>query len=84
MDRFVTLFWGYDDAIEDQAGNPEWVAIVRRYRQKAAEKGIKVMITPRASFAGVKLLKAGLSLEETINATIRKGMTQEQWGAINA
>lgn len=83
MDRFVTLFWEYDSVIEDQAGNPEWIAIVRSYRAKVQAKGIKVMITPRASFYGARLLAAGMDQDSVIAATIRKGMTNEQWSAIN-
>jgi len=84
MDRFQMLAWDYDPAIEEQCGNAEWVAIVRSYRAKIAAKGIKVMVTPRASFAGAKLLAAGVDMPTVINVTIRKGTTAEQWSAINA
>lgn len=83
LDRFVYLTWEVDEVLErSTVGNDRWVSRVQNIRAKVHSKGLKVLITPRASYYGAKLLAAGMdqSLVETM--VLRKGMTDEQWGSL--
>lgn len=83
LDRFVTLEWEYDESFETiLSGNASWASRVQAWRKRAKAKGLKVIISPRASIVGAKLLAAGFSEQEVINMVVRKGMVQEQWNAI--
>lgn len=83
LDRFVFLAWGYDEAFELKiAGDRKWTQHVQKLRANAKAKGVKVLITPRASILGAELLKAGASWDDAEAATIRKGMTDEQWRVV--
>jgi cobaltochelatase CobS len=83
IDRFVTLVWEHSNAIEDAAANnPAWVAKIRAWRAAAKAKGIKVLITARASIFGARLLAQGLPEDVVIAATVRKGMDTAQWDSI--
>jgi cobaltochelatase CobS len=83
MDRFATLRWDIDEALELAAcPNTGWVRKVQRWRANAASKGLKVIISPRASFNGAKLLSAGLDEPTVAEMTVVKGMTPDQWASI--
>ena len=82
-DRFVVLRWDIDEALEmELCSQKQWCAHVQTLRSRAASKGLKVIISPRASIEGAKLLAAGLSWEDVESAAVRKGMTDDQWLAI--
>jgi len=79
LDRFVKLAWGYDEVLERAiAGDDNWTSAVQVMRSRAAAKGLKVVISPRASIHGAKLLAAGLTLDEVKEATVFSGLTAEQ------
>lgn len=60
-DRFTKIVWDYDNALELRiAGNAEWTRRVQAIRKAVWKHGIRVLVTPRASIRGAKLLKAGL------------------------
>lgn len=83
LDRFVSLAWDYDDALERAlCADSEWCAYVQSVRARVRAKGLRVLVTPRASYYGAKLLAAGVDRETVIAATIRKGMTPEQWDSV--
>lgn len=83
LDRFVTVDWPYDEEFETLlAGNAEWTGRVQGLRRNAKAKGIKVVITPRASIKGARALAAGVSQAQVERDFIRKGMTDQQWSAI--
>jgi len=83
MDRFVVLDWPLDAALESSTTpNAEWTAYVQSVRGKAARQGLKVIISPRASYNGAKLLAAGMSRDKVIAMTLQKGMTPDQWASI--
>lgn len=83
LDRFVKLEWNYDDGLEIAlAGNQEWTERVQSLRSKAHSKGLKVIISPRASINGAKLLASGISKTIVEQVVIRQGMTDEQWRSI--
>lgn len=84
LDRFVMLDWPIDEALEDAlCANKAWLAIVRHCRYMVISKQIKgAMITPRATLYGESLIAAGLSLQRTLAATVKKGMSDAQWDMI--
>lgn len=83
-DRFVSLSWDIDEALEMAlCPNKNWCLHVQRLRANAAKKSLKVIISPRASIFGAKLLSQGLSWEFAETSAIRKGMTADQWKSIS-
>jgi hypothetical protein len=83
LNRFVTCNWPIDEKLESATcPNADWVKRVQAYRATVKRLGIKVLITPRASYYGAALLDAGMTLEEAEEATIRGGMTEEQWQTV--
>ena len=82
-DRFVVLRWDIDEALEmELCADKKWCSHVQKIRGRAAVKGLKVIISPRASIEGAKLLGVGLPWADVELAAIRKGMTDDQWNAI--
>lgn len=85
LDRFVQLEWAVDENLEmATAPNTEWTSRVQTLRARAKAKGLKVMITPRSSYDGAALLEQGLPQDLVERMTMRKGMSQMDWEAINA
>ena len=83
IDRFVKVPWTIDESLEDSlAANPAWVSRVRSIRAKVASKGIRVLVTPRASIYGAKLLAVGIPQARVEELCIRNGMTAEQWESV--
>lgn len=83
LDRYVVLEWCYDEDLElDTAPNPTWTKRVQALRKRAAEKGLRILITPRASYQGGLLLAAGLDKSVVEKATVRRGLTDDQWKQI--
>lgn len=79
MDRFAKLEWTYDEALERAlAGNDDWTSYVQGLRVKAKAQGLKVVISPRASINGAKLIAAGLTQKEAAECTVFFGLTPEQ------
>lgn len=77
VDRFAFLSFGYDEALEmAAAGNPQWVRYVQAVRRAVADRGLDgdVLVTPRASIDGAKLLAAGMSWEAASDAVLWKGL----------
>lgn len=84
LDRFVMLDWPIDNALEAcLCPNEAWLNIVRHCRKRVIDQQIKgAMVTPRASIYGAALLRAGVSIERVMKATLQKGMSDAQWGMI--
>ena len=79
LKRFAFLSWDYDGALElNTAPNPAWTKRVQAIRAKVATKGLRVLVTPRESYEGAKLLASGLDLDTVEHMTIFAGMTDEQ------
>lgn len=81
MDRFVILDWPLDEELERTlSSDSKWLARVQKTRRNCEKRGVKgMMISPRATFYGEALLRAGVSIEETESMVLRKGMTEDQW-----
>jgi cobaltochelatase CobS len=83
-DRFVQIQWDVDGKLERAiAKNDAWVDYVQHCRKNAAERGVKVVISPRASFTGAMLLREGEPWKEVVEACVRKGFPTDQWRAIS-
>lgn len=86
LDRFhPKINWPIDERLERaiaeqqwQREGLEWLQIVINARHNAAAQGLKVIISPRATFTGIALLQAGFSISETIDMTLAAGLSPEQ------
>ena len=74
LDRFSIIEWLIDDELEKNLATglmgKAWYMAVKACRDFVAEKGIRALVTPRATQKGSKLLDAGQDLTEVINATL--------------
>ncbi|WP_211440947.1 AAA family ATPase [Collimonas humicola] len=83
LDRFVFMNWQLDTALEKHiAQNDEWVTYVQQVRKAVETKGVKVMVTPRASLFGAQLLASGMAHADVVTMTLKKGMTETQWDMV--
>lgn len=82
LDRFgVKIDWNYDTKLEKSfvpAEYEEWLREILSVRQKCKDKGIKVVISPRATIAGVALLNKGIKQSDVAELTYLAGMTPDQ------
>ena len=77
LDRFVNITWGYDEAAEiDWAGRDQasWTKYIQQVRHKAESNNMRVIVSPRASIFGAKLLRAGMAIEQIKEMVLWKGM----------
>ncbi len=86
LNRFgAKIYWEYDNALETSTcGNPTWAGRVQEVRARIAERGIKVIVSPRSSYDGAALLATGMLLSEVEMLTLQAGMTAEQWAMVQA
>ncbi len=80
LSRFpVNIAWDYDLALEVQlSGNEQWALRVQNARMKAREKGLKVVIDPRITYAGAALIASGFTPNEAAAETYLAKLTTEQ------
>ena len=79
VDRFIMLAWEYDEELERHlANNDAWVAKVQSIRAKVKAKGVKHVVSPRASIRGAALLAAGFSEAEALDMVVYKGLSDDQ------
>lgn len=78
LDRFVFFDFEYDERMEMiLAGNQKWVTRVQRIRRGAMKEKARVVISPRASINGARLLDRGWSQSKVEERVIWKGMDPE-------
>ena len=84
LDRFVFMHWKIDEALELHfSENKEWAQYVQRIRKTVEAKGLKVIVTPRATIFGSRLLRSGkIPRERVIEMTLKKGMSDDQWNMV--
>lgn len=81
--RFVRCAWDYDEGLELAiSGNADWCKRVQSVRARARAKGLKVIISPRDTLYGSKLLAVGLDQSDVEDCTIFAGLTPEQKASI--
>lgn len=78
LDRFLVIDFDYDEMLEQAlCGNDDWFKRVKRYRMKAEDLKARVIISPRASIKGARLLEAGFNTHEVEDMVIWKGIDNE-------
>ena len=84
LDRFVQIAWDIDESLETATcGNARWSARVQVIRARVRDKGIKVVVSPRASYYGAALLASGMPQVDVERLTLRKAMTDDQWASVS-
>lgn len=85
LDRFPVIDWPYDDELES-ALSPSlpWTAKVQRWRHAAEQEQARVIISPRASIMGGKLLAAGMDESTVAELVVWKGIEPGLRGRIEA
>jgi len=79
IDRFVVIEWLLDENLEEKlTNNDSWLKIVRKCRATAERMLDGVSITPRSSYDGADLLKAGFTADEVIEMTVIKAMGTDE------
>lgn len=78
LDRFAVVDFEYDEELERAiACNDEWVEKIIRYRKRAFDLKMRVVISPRASIYGAKLLAAGMKEKLVEELVVWKGVSAE-------
>jgi hypothetical protein len=91
MDRFVSIELHYDEELElklalaehDHDDTRAWVAECQRKRNHAISSNLPILITPRASVNGAKLLRAQVPIEMIRDMTIHKGCSPDTINQLN-
>jgi dynein-related subfamily AAA family protein len=80
LSRFpIRINWDIDPQLEETiVAHPEWLARVRRARERARACGIKVMIDTRIALAGASMIGQGFSIDEAANFTYLANLKPEQ------
>jgi MoxR-like ATPase len=86
LDRFQPkIYWPIDErlelAIATESGGTagvSWCRQVQTYRARALNQGLKIIISPRATFSGIALLASGFSVSEITDLTVAAGLSPEQ------
>ena len=91
LDRFNFLEWGYDEGLEmaiataiDADHAKEWVPYVQRVRKAVESLGIRLVVSPRASIEGTKLLVAGVSRSDVETTQLFKSLKPDDVTRITA
>lgn len=85
LDRFVVIDFNYDDELETKlANNQLWTIYVKQLRLSAFRLKERIVISPRASIYGAKLLSAGFSQKEVEDMVIWKGISKDIVNRIKA
>ena len=89
LDRFASVEVGYDEAVEqamldsvdiDPMLGAKWLNVVRVARKNAEAFGLKVVVSPRATLNGAKLLrhKDIYTMSDVAKATFLSGVKDDQ------
>lgn len=94
LDRFSFIEIELDEKVEDAmvasvgcdaALAKQWVSIVRTARKNVEKNGLRVMVTPRATVGGLKLLATGAyTMQEAFMARVAKGLDTQQLEKVSA
>jgi cobaltochelatase CobS len=84
LDRWANFSWTLDEDLERATcANGAWVSRVQQVRARVVTKGLRHMITPRATYTGERLLAAGLDQPTVEAMTLRKALTDDQWAQVS-
>ena len=67
--------WNSDN--QNVPSTEEWLNIVRDVRKKVSELNIKAIVSPRATYMGIALIKQGISLQYLKKGLLYKSMSQD-------
>lgn len=94
LDRFANIEFNYDEDLEreialSKAGDNleqarAWVDMIQRLRKAVFDLKERVIISPRASMKGVKMLAAGLSEDRLLDTLVWKGISADIRNKITA
>lgn len=76
IDRFVTLAWEIDERVEamlagTSAEGKKWMNVVRAVRRRVVDElELRVVISPRATQRGAKLLEAGIGFRDVLEMAL--------------
>lgn len=75
LDRFAMFHWNYDETLEAAiCANEAWLVHVQAVRHAIAEeKGARLIVSPRASIYGARLIAAGMPQARVAELVIWKG-----------
>lgn len=92
-DRFVKIEWEIDEKLEravairmdsdlpgDSVGAVAWHELVMKARKNARTHGLEIIISPRATYYGISLMKQGFSRDKALKMTILAGLDADQIG----
>jgi len=89
LDRFVTIEVPIDEALErrlalpyateskEGAQVPQWIDYVQATRRAVTERKLPVVVSPRSTIEGAKLLQAGVPLNEVKDMRLFAGISQD-------
>lgn len=87
LDRFAVIDWDYDEDAEiDWAGvdMAEWVGFVQTVRHIATDHRLRIVVSPRASINGARMLRAGMDRAVVAEMVLWKGMGADDRAKITA
>jgi cobaltochelatase CobS len=83
LDRFAFIEWPLDESLETKtAALPAWCSFVQRFRAEVTKRGIRHLVTPRATYHGEKLLGQGMPVGRAAEMTLRKALEPSQFDEI--
>lgn len=92
LDRFVVIDVPIDEGLEERIAlryapsyrdtAKDLVARIRDLRRTAEEKKLPVILSPRASIDGAKLLQAGATVQQVIDWRVTRGLSASQRTAL--
>ncbi len=80
LDRFATVNWDYDEEAEKQwAGVDQlsWVEYVQNVRHITQKHQMRVVVSPRASIFGARLLRCNVERKVVAEAVLWKGISRD-------
>lgn len=74
LDRFVTLQWDIDSNVEESLAvgrlGSSWLGVVRMVRDFVEQREMRIVVSPRATQRGAKLLAAGLDFNDVLHMAL--------------
>jgi MoxR-like ATPase len=85
LDRFAVIECEYDESLERIiSGNAQWARRVQSIRAAVAVAGERLLISPRASINGARLLAAGMKQDDVEELVIWRGVNRDVRDRITA
>ena len=74
LDRFVMINWDIDNSLEESLCNhPDWLLCVRNLRLAVSKHAVELIVSPRLSIYGAKLLALDIPFQDVMEMTVYKG-----------